>query len=109
MTNGEITTLTQEYQDPIMNRAKKGTRWELKVKDKYLAKGYAVMRGAGSKWFNKLNNAKADLIAINPQLKLVVIINCKHPHKRPSKPEKQAILDDLKAFEGQYVVVGELI
>lgn len=90
----------------MINRVKKGQRYELKVKDKYLKAGYAVMRGAASKWFNKLNDAKADLIAINPQIRIISLIQCKKGVI--SKKEKETILETLKSFEGRYQVITRL-
>ena len=56
MRNGLVETFK------MINTHQKGKKYELKVKDVYLDKGYAVIKGAGSKWFNKLNDAKEKIL-----------------------------------------------
>lgn len=86
-----------------MSHVGRGTWWEKKVRDQYRELGYHVTRSAGSKGL-------FDLIAINKQLKLIILIECKHPDrmKKLSKNKKKEILEPLKTFEGQYVVTAEL-
>lgn len=82
-----------------MNTARKGRRYEWKIRDQYIEKGYIVTRSASSK-------GKIDLIAIHPQLKIIALIQCKAG--KLSNPEKERILSHLKQFEGQYTVIGAL-
>lgn len=85
-----------------MNTAIKGRKYEWKIRDKYKSLGFHVTRSAGSKGL-------FDLIAISVEDKVIRLIQCKHPSTKLSKQAKQTILDDLKTFEGQYTVIGELV
>lgn len=68
-----------------LNTAKKGRKYEYKVRDKYIALGYVVLRMAASKGF-------ADLIAINEFE--VLFIQCKHPDKKICRPEREKLIKD---------------
>ena len=78
-----------------MKLYKKGAKFEYKVREIYRKLGYEVIRSAGSR-------GPFDLIAINPETKQIRLIQCKAGYL--SKNQKQAILEPLLAFEGQYSV-----
>ena len=83
----------------MVKAKRKGSRYEYKIRDQYKKKGYYVIRSAGSLGI-------FDLVAINPQTKIICLIQCKAG--KLSKKEKESILEVLKAYEGQYTVIGEL-
>lgn len=81
----------------MVNTARKGKRYEHYVRHEYLKQGYYCMRSAASK-------GVFDLIAINPDLKLIHVVQCKAG--KVSKPEAERIKAEMAKFEGTYDVLG---
>ena len=82
-----------------MTKYQKGAKYEYKTMVEYKEKGYYCIRSAGS-------HGIVDIVAINPHLRIICLIQCKSG--KIYKPEKERIMKDLKQFEGNYVVIGEL-
>ncbi len=90
-------TLRKARKINMINTAGKGRRYEWKIRDKYIAMGYRVFRSRASR-------GAVDLIAINPQTKIICLIQCKA--SKIYKPEREKIMKEISKFTGNYVVVG---
>ena len=84
----------------MINRKRKGSRYELLIANQYRAKGWYVMKSAASLGY-------ADLIAIKPDKSLILLIQCKKG--KLSVNAKYKALLPLKALEGYYKVEALLV
>jgi len=81
----------------MVNNPIKGRKYEWKIRDRWRAKGYYVVRSAGSKGI-------IDLVAINPKTKKIVLIQCKS--YKLSKPKEKRILDALNTLTGSNFTIS---
>lgn len=86
--------------DVMMNTAAKGRKYEWKIRKEFESLGYYVIRSAGSK-------GKVDLIAINPDIKEICLIQCKS--YKIFKPEEKRILDSLNELTGSNFTVSAVL
>lgn len=84
----------------MINLYNKGVRKERRVVNEYRAKGWISFRSAGS-------HSPIDVVAIDPQSRMVKIFQCKGDKMPQSQKDK--LYEAFKAFPGQYTLTFDVV